>query len=140
MNPLIIKARVQFGRPRRDPPEDSPEAPATKPSEPPVPSRLPRVTKLMALAIRLELQVQEGTIRDYAEIARFGHVSRARITQILGLLQLAPDLQEALLFLPRVETGKDPITERELRPIAAMADWTQQRVLWRQTVDCQQQP
>jgi hypothetical protein len=140
MNQLIINARVQFRRPRREPQTTPSADPAAQPSEPPAPTRLPRITKLMALAIRLEQQVQEGTIRDYAEIARVGHVSRARITQILTLLQLAPDLQETLLFLPRVASGKDPITERDLRPIAATADWTQQRVLWRRAIDYPQQP
>jgi hypothetical protein len=85
----------------------------------------------MALAIRFEQLVQEGAVRDYAELARLGQVSRARITQIIALLQLAPDIQEALLFLPRVASGKDPITERDIRPIAATADWKAQRALWR---------
>jgi hypothetical protein len=49
----------------------------------------------------------------------------------MAFLQLAPDIQEDLLFLPRVMAGKDPITERDVRPIAATANWEQQRVLWR---------
>ena len=43
---------------------------------------------------------------------------------------LAPDIQEALLFLPRVETGKSPIHEKMLRPIAAEMDWGRQRGMW----------
>ena len=56
------------------------------------------------------------------------HVTLARITQIMNLLNLAPDIQEVLLYLPPVERGKDPTTERDLRPIAAMPDWSKQRV------------
>lgn len=58
-------------------------------------------------------------------------MTRARVTQIMNLLHLAPDIQEAILVLPRVEAGRDPITERELRPIAAIPDWRKQRAAWR---------
>ena len=57
--------------------------------------RVPRIARLMALALRFEHLVQSGTVRDYAELARLGQVSRARLTQITNLLHLAPDLQEA---------------------------------------------
>lgn len=95
------------------------------------PGRTPRVTRLMALAIRFEHLIRDGEVKDLAEIARLGQVTRARVTQIMNLLHLAPDIQEAILALPRVETGRDPITERELRPIAAIPDWRKQRAAWR---------
>ncbi len=85
----------------------------------------------MALAIRFDRLVRDGAVADYAEIARLGHVTRARLTQIMNLLCLAPDIQEALLLLPPVEKGRDPITERELRPIAAVPGWQKQRRMWR---------
>ena len=93
--------------------------------------RVPRVAKLMALAIRFEGLIRDGVVADYAELARLGHVTRARMTQIMALLNLAPDIQEAILFLEPVERGKDPITERELRPIVAIADWKKQRRMWK---------
>ena len=68
---------------------------------------------------------------DYADLARLGNVSRARVTQIMNLLQLAPEIQEALLFLPRTVKGRDPIRERHIRPIAAEPDWRNQRRLWK---------
>lgn len=92
---------------------------------------IPRVTRLMALAIRFEHLIREGEVRDLADIARLGHVTRARVTQIMNLLHLAPDIQQAILYLPRVESGRDPITERDLRPLAAMPDWRKQRAAWR---------
>lgn len=95
---------------------------------------LPRVTRLMALALRFEQLVREGEVRDLADIARLGHVTRARVTQIMNLLHLAPDIQEAILFLPRVEQGRDPITERDLRPLAALVDWRKQRAEWRRII------
>ncbi len=60
-----------------------------------------------------------------------GHVSGARLTRIMNLLNLAPDIQEQLLHLHCVERGRDPVTERDLRPIAAVADWGKQRRMWR---------
>jgi hypothetical protein len=89
----------------------------------------------MALAIRFEQLLREGVVADYAALARLGHVSRARVTQIMNLLCLAPDLQETLLFLPRTERGRDPIVLRDLQPMAAVLDWREQRRLW-----AQQQP
>lgn len=87
------------------------------------PARLPRITRLMALAIRGDQLLRDGVVTDQAELARLGHVIRARMRQILNLLHLAPAIQEAILFLPRAEQGRDSITERDLRTIAAMADW-----------------
>lgn len=94
--------------------------------------RIPRVSRLMALAIRFEQFVREGVVKDYAELARLGHVTRARITQIMNLLLLAPDIQEELLFLPRVQCGRDPVCLRQLQVVALEPDWKAQRRLWRQ--------
>lgn len=93
--------------------------------------RVPRVSKLLALAIRFDGLLRSGQVRDFAEIARLGHVTRARVSQIMNLLHLAPDIQEEILFLPRVEAGDDPITERHLRPITRLFDWRDQRRAWR---------
>ena len=49
----------------------------------------------------------------------------------MNLLNLAPDIQEAILFLPRVESGRDPVGERELRRVAAKAEWGKQRRKWK---------
>ena len=93
--------------------------------------RIPRVSRLMALAIRFDQLIRDGIVADQAELARLGHITRARMTQISNLLSLAPDIQEALLFLPRVEEGKDTVTERQVRPIVAKLDWRNQRRMWR---------
>lgn len=93
--------------------------------------RVPRVAKLMALAIRLDGLIRDGVVADQAELARLGHVTRARLTQIMNLLCLAPDLQEKLLLLPNVQHGRHPISEHRLRPIASVLDWRKQRKMWR---------
>lgn len=86
---------------------------------------------LMALAIRFDQMIREGVVADQAELTRLGHVSRARLTQIMNLLNLAPDIQKTILSLPRADTGRDPVTERDLRPIAAVPVWRSQRRMWR---------
>ena len=95
------------------------------------PGRVPRVSRLMALALRLEELVRTGQVASYSALASLGHVTRARISQILSLLYLAPDLQEALLFLPLTPRGRDPILLADLMPLAAQIDWRKQRRLWR---------
>jgi hypothetical protein len=96
-------------------------------SSPPEPGNVPRISRLMALAIRFDGLVRSGAVRDYAELARLGHVSRARVSQIMNLLLLAPDIQEAILFLPRTVRGKDPVTERQVRGLAGIPSWAEQR-------------
>ena len=79
--------------------------------------RVPRVSRLMALALKFDRLIADGVIEDQAELARLGHVTRARTTQIMGLLYLAPDIQDEILHLPRVTKGCDPVAERHIRPI-----------------------
>jgi hypothetical protein len=95
-----------------------------------VPGRVPRVARLMALALKFEGLIREGAVGDQAELARLGHVTRARLTQVMNLTLLAPDIQEALLFFPPVERGRDPIVLRNLQPIAMTLDWRKQRKAW----------
>ena len=92
--------------------------------------RTARVSRLMALAIRCEGLLREGVVRDYAELARLGCVSRPQVTQLMNLLNLASDIQERLLFLPPVRSGRDPLTEHHLRHIAACTEWVRQRELF----------
>jgi len=122
---LVITEHIHFRTGRRQRREIHVGPPVTPPA-----GRVPRVAKLMALAIRFDGLIRTGAVADYAELARLGHVTRARITQIMNLLHLAPDIQEALLHLPRVERGRDPIQLRDLQPIATEADWRRQRELW----------
>ena len=92
---------------------------------------IPRIARLMALAIRFEGLLREGKIRDYAELARLGSVTRARITQIMRLRHLASDIQEQILFLPSTTN----INERNLRPIVRNIDWERQRSMFGKLAD-----
>ena len=130
MRKLTLKRQVHFGSGRNSrkvikegpPPEPKPTPTGT----------IPRISRLMALAIRFDRLIRAGEVADQAEIARLGQVSRARVTQIMNLLHLAPDIQEAILFLPRTHRGRDPIREIMVRPIAAVLDWRKQRRMWKE--------
>jgi hypothetical protein len=93
--------------------------------------RVPRVARLMALALRLDELVRTGQVANCSALAALGHVTRARICQIMNLLHLAPEIQEALLFLPPTQRVRDAIILADLQPIAAAVDWRKQRRLWR---------
>jgi hypothetical protein len=126
IRPITVESNIHFerrGRGFRKAIRQG-EAPAT-----PV-GRVPRVARFMALAIRFEQLIRDGQVADFAELARLGHVTRARITQIMNLRLLAPDIQEAILFLPRVERGWDPVHIRQLQTIALEPDWRKQRKTW----------
>jgi DNA invertase Pin-like site-specific DNA recombinase len=92
----------------------------------PVPERLPRITKLLALAVRFEELLRNGTAKDYADLARLGGVSRSRITQVMHLRNLAPALQERILLLSMGPQVGNTINERALRRISTLVDWREQ--------------
>jgi hypothetical protein len=130
MKGLRIQREVHFGQGRnsRKVLKEGPQPEV----EPTPPGTTPRISRLMALAVRFDGLIKAGEVADQAEIARLGHVSRARVTQIMNLLNLAPDIQEEILFLPRTQHGRDPIREIMLRPIAAVPDWRKQRRMWKE--------
>jgi hypothetical protein len=92
--------------------------------------RIPRIARLMALAIRCDQLIHDGVIANQSELAEFGQITTARMTQIMSLLNLAPDIQEQILFLPRTEQGQDAIKEADIRPITSALDWRKQRRMW----------
>jgi hypothetical protein len=91
----------------------------------------PRIARLLALAIRFDRLLRAEQFRDYAELARLGRVTRARITQIMKLLDLAPDIQEQILFLPKLKG----LNERNLRPIVSRIDWNEQRPMFQKIIN-----
>jgi hypothetical protein len=126
--PLTLTCRIKFGREAQGGRTTiEPRAAESKPA--PV-ARVPRVARLMALAIRLDGLIRSGELPDQATVARLGRVSRARVTQIMNLLFLAPDLQEQLLFLSPIAGGRASLLLRDLQPIACELDWRKQREMW----------
>ena len=124
----IIRGTLPLRR-RGSAPEHDPMSATetTKASSP----RIPRIARLVALARHIDDLVRSGTVCSYAAAARLGHVTRARMSQIVALLNLAPDLQEQLLFLQRPARGHTAPVLRQVLQVAAALDWDEQRRRWR---------
>jgi hypothetical protein len=125
---LTIECDVHFQRRDRGRKELLEGAERRRPA--PAPGRVPRVARLLALAHRFHGLLRDGKVKSYAEMARLGKVTPARITQIMNLLFLAPPIQEEILFWPRIASGRDRIRLADLQPIAQVADWHTQQMLW----------
>ena len=108
--PLNFSRRQSAGRPKK--------------TTAPAPPSIPRIVRLMALAIKFQDMVDRSEIRDYAEIARLGYVTRARLTQVMNLLLLASDIQERILDN---SYACSRITESDLRSVSRIIDWDAQR-------------
>ena len=122
--PLTIETTVHFTRTTGQRRQAS-----TEPEKPLPEGHLSRITKLMALAIKLGKLLDEG-VANHAQLARLGQVTRARMSQILNLLHLAPDLQKQILLLPKVIQGRAGVKLMEVQPICMVEDWDRQRRLW----------
>lgn len=100
---------------------------------PPTPVRRPaRVAVMLALGHRIQAALDRGTVTGLTEVAQRLGFSPARITQLVDLMLLAPDIQEQLLQLEAVD-GVEPISERALRAVVHAGTWQAQWSVWRQT-------
>ena len=106
------------------------DGPGPADREVPLPGRVPRVAKLMALAIRFDKLIADGVVANQSELARLAQVTQPRMTQIMNLLHLAPDIQEEILFTAPVQEGRDPVTERDLRWVVSELSWSIQLERW----------
>jgi len=125
MTPCTITRKIHLHRGRRQLREVRPGPAPARPE-----GRVPRISRLMALAIHFDDMVARGQIEDYATVARLGQVSRARVTQIMNLSLLAPDIQEEILFLPMTRRNRDVLNTFVLQPLAREHDWQRQRAMW----------
>ena len=95
-----------------------------------VAERVPRIARLMALALKFEQMIRQVVVPDYAVLAAVGRVSRARVTQIMNLLNLAPDIQEQILFLRWQTAERCGICEQTIRRMSSLLLWSDQRARW----------
>jgi hypothetical protein len=110
--PLKWPARQAAGRPKK----------TAAPARP----RIPRITRLMALAIKFQEMIDRGEVKDYADLARLGLVTRARITQIMNLLNLAPQIQDAFLLANGRSNDCARVSEHDLRAVTRAVVWQDQ--------------
>ena len=97
------------------------------PPPPPEPVIRPaKVARMLALAHKLQRAIDRGEYESRADLARAYGLSRARITQLMDLLLLAPDIQEKVLFLESVD-GREPFGEPRLRRVTMAEGWAGQR-------------
>lgn len=111
--------KTHRGRTRVEPrPEEEPVKPT---------SSIPRISRLMALAIKYQGMLDRGEVSGITELARLCRVTQPRMTQILNLNLLSPAIQEQLLHLPPHSSGKQAIHEKRLRSVCAHIDWAAQQ-------------
>ncbi len=92
---------------------------------PPKAPRVPRVKELLLQAREWQKMLNSGEVRNQAEIAQREGITRARVTQIMHLLNLAPEIQDHILNMPK-SSQRPPITDRALRPITQINDHHEQ--------------
>jgi hypothetical protein len=101
---------------------------------------VPRVARLLALALKFEELIDSGQVSNYAALAQLAKISRSRVTQMINLLNLAPDIQEAILFLGPEEAQRREICEPSLRKLTATLLWFEQREQWRRLLHPKPKP
>jgi len=90
--------------------------------KPPREPKTPRVVELLRKAIEWQALLESGQIVNQADIAHREGITRARVTQVMGMLRLAPEIQQRILSIPKM-VRRPPITERMLRPIETIANY-----------------
>jgi hypothetical protein len=94
--------------------------------KPPKAPQTPKVVELLRTAQEWRRQLDAGDVTNQAEIARREGITRARVTQVMSLLRLVPEIQELVLSMPDL-ARRPTVTERSLRPIAQLHGLTEQR-------------
>jgi hypothetical protein len=95
---------------------------------------LPRISRALALALHFQQMIERGEVRTYTDLARLAAVSKERISQLMMLNWLAPDIQDAVLNLPPTFAGRFPISETKMREIAKQPNWAEQRSRWAELI------
>ncbi len=106
-------------------------APVNEAAKPKPRGKIPRVSRLMALAIKFDEMLRSGEVTDATELASLYNVTQPRMSQIRAMALLAPDIQEAILNFPAEIKGRSPITEKLLRQLCSEVDFARQREMWK---------
>lgn len=90
------------------------------------PQRPTRAARMLAIAHAMQRLLDRGEVTGYGDLAAIAGVTRARVSQLLDLTRLAPDIQEFILFA-ETASGSEPVTERSLRALVRVVSWDEQR-------------
>ncbi|MBI3081915.1 MAG: hypothetical protein HYY94_03200 [Gemmatimonadetes bacterium] len=93
--------------------------PRRRKPKPPKVARTPRVVELLRKALEWQALLESGEVPNQAAIGRREGITRARVTQVMGMLQLAPEIQQHILSMPDA-VRRPVISERALRPIVQL--------------------
>ena len=107
--------------------------PRVRNRKPPKAPRTPRVVELLRKALEWQVLLESGEASNQAAIARREGITRARVTQVMGMLRLAPEIQEHVLSMPDM-VRRPAISERALRPIAGLEDVTDQKAKFHELI------
>ena len=102
--------------------------------KPPKEPKTPRVVELLQMALEWQRELDAGEVDTQAEIARREGITRARVTQIMALLRLAPEIQDLILAMPE-GVGRPAISERVLRPLMQLENQMDQAARFRELLD-----
>ena len=98
----------------------------TQATKQPEPLRPTRVARMLALAHAMQGLLDRGEATGYGDLAALAGITPARVSQLLDLTRLAPDIQEFILFA-ETRSGNETVTERSLRALVRIASWDDQR-------------
>lgn len=100
--------------------------------EPPAPAhgQVPRIARVLALGHYFLATIRAGDVADYVDLASLTGFTRARITQVMDLTLLAPDIQEQILTWPRVTGERGAPSEKRVLGVAREVVWGRQRERW----------
>ncbi len=126
---LTVRVPLRLRKPDEEPPVERLRPPRRSRAKDS--GRPARVAVLLATAHRFHEMLRSGAVANLEQLARRLGVTRARVSQVLALTLLAPDIQEAVLELQGGERKRGRVTEVDLREIVAEPEWSAQRSLAR---------
>jgi hypothetical protein len=81
---------------------------------------LPPIVQIITRAENFRRQLDTGEVRNQAMLARFHQITRARVTQLLHLLDLHPAIRAFAKGLPPTTAPRKAVTEKALKPLLAL--------------------
>lgn len=89
----------------------------------------PRLRQSLMLAYQIEQIVADGQVKDFTQAAKWLNMTKARLSQIMGLVNLAPAIQEEIILTDSPKIRK--ISAQQILDITVEPDWNQQILLWK---------